>query len=99
MSVTVDDIREAIKDVRHPEIDNTLVNLGIIKDIKIDNGKIIITLNLPFPQVPDAIVNIFMSSINPKLQKFNMDVIYLRSYMTKEELDRFLKLEKEGWML
>jgi len=97
MSFTAEEVKEAIKDVKHPEINDTLINLGIVKDVKVEDGKIIITINLPFPQVPEVIVSMFIQDLKGPLSKFNAEVVYKRTYMTKEEVDRFLKLEQEGW--
>lgn len=46
------DIRQAIGQVKHPGIDHSLVDLGIVKDMTIAAQKVTLTFALPFPNIP-----------------------------------------------
>ena len=45
-------IRNMLKEVKHPAIDRSLLDLGVIKEIAVKEGKVLITMALPFPNIP-----------------------------------------------
>ena len=47
-------VKQALAEVKHPELGRGLVELGMARDIKIENGKIEATLAVPFQDVPVA---------------------------------------------
>jgi len=46
------DIENALLKIIHPEINYSLVKLGMIKDIKLNNNLIPVILALPFLKIP-----------------------------------------------
>ncbi len=44
-------IRQRLRDVMHPELERDLVDLGMVRDITIDDASVVITLALPFKEV------------------------------------------------
>jgi len=58
-NISEESIRKAIAEVRHPAIDSTLVDLGMVNDITIKNNKVVVTITFPVPNVPirDRIIN------------------------------------------
>jgi len=54
-----ENFRKAIAKVRHPAINCTLVELGIVKDITVKGNKVAVTIAFPVPNIPirDTIVN------------------------------------------
>ena len=46
------DIRQAIEQVRHPAIDQTLMDPGIIKDMGIEGEKVTVTSAFSLPGIP-----------------------------------------------
>jgi ATP-binding protein involved in chromosome partitioning len=49
---TAEEVRRALQGVRHPELPNDLVELRMIKDITVSEGQTVITVALPFMNVP-----------------------------------------------
>jgi Mrp family chromosome partitioning ATPase len=47
-----EEVRQALAQVMHPEIDRNLVDLGMVKDVVVENGKVSVTIALPFLNVP-----------------------------------------------
>lgn len=45
-------VRRALEGVRHPESGRSIVELGMVKDVSIEGGKVKFTLALPFLDVP-----------------------------------------------
>jgi ATP-binding protein involved in chromosome partitioning len=50
--ITIEEIKKALEKAIHPEFDKSLIEFGMIRDIKIEKNKIIIVLVLPFLHVP-----------------------------------------------
>ena len=43
-NITAEDVREAISNVKHPAIDCSLIELGMVKDIMLKDNNVILTL-------------------------------------------------------
>ena len=93
--VSEENVRKAIAGIKHPAIDHTLLELGIIKTIKVKNGKATIILALPFPNIPikDHLIN----SIREPIEKLGVEVKMEETVMNQEELQRFLAMEQDAW--
>jgi metal-sulfur cluster biosynthetic enzyme len=65
-------IKDILKKAIHPEFNKTLIELGMIRNIKIEKNKIIVVLVLPFLYVPirEQLVKIIKYTI-----KKNFDII------------------------
>lgn len=94
-SISEEDIRKAIAGIRHPAIDHTLLDLGIIKSIDTENGKATITLAFPFPNIPikDHLIN----SVREPVEKLGLEVEMRVTVMSQEERERFLAMEERAW--
>lgn len=70
--ITIEKIRKVLKKVIHPEFNKNLIELGMIRNIKIEKNKIIVVLVLPFLYVPikEQLVKIIKQTI-----KKNLDII------------------------
>jgi ATP-binding protein involved in chromosome partitioning len=51
-NISKEEIHQAVAKVRHPEIDRTLVELGMIKDIALEDDKVILSMAVPFLGIP-----------------------------------------------
>src|ERR1700752_215566 len=51
-ALTERDVLEALKGVKDPDIGRDLVDLGMIKDIRIGDGTVALTVNLTTPACP-----------------------------------------------
>ncbi|MCK4552723.1 DUF59 domain-containing protein [Candidatus Pacearchaeota archaeon] len=63
--ITIEKIRKVLKKAIHPELNKSLIELGMIRNIKIEKNKIIIVLVLPFLHVPirEQLVEIIKQAI------------------------------------
>ncbi len=52
MNINIDKVKEALTNVIDPELRKDLVSLNMIKDIKIDDNKVIVTVELTTPACP-----------------------------------------------
>jgi metal-sulfur cluster biosynthetic enzyme len=52
--VTEQEVRKALRTVKDPELNLDLVVLGLIYDLKIDGGKVEVTMSLTSPMCPVA---------------------------------------------
>ncbi|HHE75236.1 MAG TPA: DUF59 domain-containing protein [Desulfobacteraceae bacterium] len=97
MSSTVSekDIRQAIAPVKHPAIDNTLVDLGMVKDVEVKGEKVTLTLAFPFPNIP--IEGLLINSLQQPLKKLGVEAEIKTTVMSPEELQKFLAMEQAGW--
>ncbi|MEM2920479.1 MAG: Mrp/NBP35 family ATP-binding protein [Candidatus Nitrosocaldus sp.] len=50
--VTVDEVMNALRSVKDPELNKDIVSMGMIKDLSIDGGKVTFTLELTTPACP-----------------------------------------------
>ena len=93
--ISEEDVRQALAIVKHPAIDCSLLELGIIKNISIKNNKIIVTIAFPFAGIP--IKEYLMNSVREPIAKLGAKVEMQETIMTDSERESFLKLESEHW--
>ena len=92
---TKQDILNAISGVQHPAITNSLLNLGIVKDVELINNVANIVFAFPFPNIP--IADQLVYSIYEPIKAIGVDFNYDIVDMTEEEKAKFMQLETEGW--
>ena len=49
MAVTAEQVREALKKVKDPELGFDIVNMGLVYDIQVDGGKVSVDMTLTSP--------------------------------------------------
>ncbi|OQX92180.1 MAG: metal-sulfur cluster biosynthetic enzyme [candidate division Zixibacteria bacterium 4484_95] len=94
-NISEEEVRKVVGQVKHPVIDCTLVELGIVKDITVEDKKAIVTMVFPSPNIPikDDLVN----SLKEALNKLDVEVEVRLGVMDHEEVEKFLDMEKENW--
>jgi len=92
-------VEKALSKIMHPEINYSLVDLGMIENAVCKEKKVSLTLKLPFPQVP--VKNLLINSIKKTLSDLDSSIQVEISIeqMSQEERDKFAKMAKEGWKL
>ena len=93
--ISEENVRKILADVKHPAIDHTLLELGIIRAMNIENGKATIILAFPFPNIPikDHLIN----RVREPVEKLGVEVEMEVTVMNQEELQRFLAMERDAW--
>lgn len=92
---TNQEIIDLISAVKHPAIDHTLVDLGIVRDINVFSKTVVLEFAFPFPNIPiaDALVNSIEAPLNDNGYRLLSEIIT----MNEQEKARFLQMETEAW--
>lgn len=92
-----EDINKALSKVMHPEIRYSLVDLGLIKEVVVEENMVSLILNLPFLEIPikDYLIQIIKETLI-NLGK-DVEVEIKLGQMNQRERDEFMKKAKEGW--
>jgi len=96
-SFLLPDVEQALSEVMHPEINYSLINLGMIKDVKCKEGKVSLTLKLPLLEVP--VKELLIQSIEGGLANLDtaIQVDINIEQMSEEEREKFMSKAKEVW--
>ena len=90
----IEEIKKTLRKTKHPEFDKNLIELGMIRNIKIEKTKIIIVLVLPFLHVPikEQLLKIIKQAI-----KENFDIIPIIKIkeMNQKEKKKFGEIVRE----
>jgi len=89
------DVHKAVAELKHPAIDCTLRDLGIVKNITVKGDKAVVTIAFPFPDIPikDEIVN----SVREPIAKLGVKCEIKETIMNQQERETFLEKEQENW--
>ena len=88
-------VEKLVGEVMHPAINASLVELGIVKEIKTSEDKIEILFALPFPGIP--IMDQLINSVRAPLTGLGIDIEITTSIMDETEKNRFLAIEYAKW--
>ena len=93
---TKEEVFELISDIMHPAINFSLVDLGIVRNLNINENIVEVIFAFPFPGIPiaDALVN----SISKPIVAEGIEFKYKIDLMTQEEKDKFMQMEVDGWV-
>ncbi len=93
---TKEEVLELIASVMHPAINYSLVDLGIVRDLAINENSVEVIFAFPFPSIPiaDALVN----SISKPIVAEGIEFKYKIDLMTQDEKDKFMQMEVDGWV-
>jgi len=99
MEISQNSVEKALSKLMHPEINYSLVDLGMIKDIAFEQNKVSVTLKVPFLDVPirDHLIQMLKESLSD-LNEVVESEINLQQ-MSQQERDEFMKKAKKGWKL
>ena len=92
---TKQEILDVISEVKHPAIDHSLVDLGIVKDIEIYNTTIALKFAFPFPNIPiaDTLIQSIEMPLNTIGYRLAPDIVL----MDEQEKAKFMQMEAEAW--
>jgi Mrp family chromosome partitioning ATPase len=93
-------IREALQAVKHPEYPTSLLELGMIKGIALRDAQALITVALPFMNVPvkDDIVERIVSAVSTQeaAGEVNVEVVEMTAAEKQRFMDQVRQQEKGG---
>lgn len=49
---TIDELKEKLREVKDPELDMSIVDLGLVYDVEFEDGEVLITMTLTSPGCP-----------------------------------------------
>ena len=93
--MTKEIVLNALVKVEHPAIRHSLIELGIVTDVKLAENKVSVVFAFPFQNIP--IADMLIDSISQPVQSLGLEFDYTIRVMTQEEKTRFLQLETEAW--
>ena len=99
-SASEQEIRQALAQVKHPEIAFTLLELGMLKDIIVEGNKVTLTLTLPFMGIPIQVKDYLINSIHHALTKLDasLEVNLNLAEMSEDERTKFFRMAMERWI-
>ena len=96
-NISEGDIHQVIGQVMHPEINRTLVEPGMVKDIVLEDDEVTLMLTLPFLAIPVSIKDYLVNSLYQAVMKLGVKVQIRVAEMNQEERLAFLAMEHESW--
>jgi metal-sulfur cluster biosynthetic enzyme len=96
-NISEEDVHQAIGQVMHPEINCTLVELGMVKGVAVNDNGVSLTLVLPLLGIPDAIKEYLVDSLRQAVMKLGAKVEVGIAEMNQEERLAFLDMEQKNW--
>jgi metal-sulfur cluster biosynthetic enzyme len=96
-NINKDDILKAVDKVEHPEIKNTLIELGMIGDIQIIDDKVIVKLAIPQMNIPEEIKNILKEIVKKPIMQLGIACEVEFTEMSKENKARFFAMAMANW--
>ncbi len=94
-SVSKEDVLSVIESVKHPAINLSLIELGMLRNINIEDESVSAEFVFPFPNIP--IKEMLFSSVRQPLENMGYSLEFTETLMTAEEVQRFLALETANW--
>jgi ATP-binding protein involved in chromosome partitioning len=97
--ISQENVNQSLAEVVCPEIDYSLVDLGMIKDVVFNENEVSLTLKLPFSEIPirDYLIKVKKKALADLDQAIEVELAVVE--MDPQERDEFMKKAKEGWKL
>ncbi len=92
-------ILDALHKVEHPSIAATLLDLGMVRNIEInEEGKVDLILVLPFPAIPEQIRTHMINSLAQAAKAVGGEIVSVQvEVMNDEEKQTFMVKEQANW--
>ena len=93
--ITEKEVLQTLSAVMHPAINHSLLDLGIVKSVKLMDETVGLEFCFPFPNIP--IADQLISSIEKPIQDLGLLCVYKETIMNEEEKARFMQMETQAW--
>ena len=90
-----EDIIEEINKIKHPAIDLSLKELGILKNVSLKEDTFFITLAFPFANIP--IADELINSVCKPVKEMEFKCSVETTIMNEQEKQDFLRKEGAAW--
>ena len=84
-----------LAEVKHPSFNVTLKKFGMLKNVSVSAGVVVVTIAYPFEGVP--IKEQIENSVKDALSEITEQVEIKRTVMDQRELQEFLAMEQAAW--
>lgn len=95
--ISLDEVQRLIGQVKHPAIDSTLVELGMVRDVALDGRRATLTLAIPFEAVPQQIRDMLIGSLQRAVEALGVELSADVAVMSEAERQHFLETEQRNW--
>jgi len=101
MSANKEEIIQIINNVEHPEITNTLGELGMLGEISFDDETRVVSLDilLPMLNIPVSVRDMILNSIAAAIKNKGSKLSVSFAVMNIEQRQHFFSLSKKNWKL
>ncbi len=96
-TVSREDVLKAIKNVEHPEISATLLDLGMILDVAVDGKAARVAMALPTMEIPEAVRGLLVESIRKPVLNMGLSLDVEFFEMSRQDRNRFLATARAQW--
>ena len=84
-------LKEILEEMKHPFINYSLIDLGILKNVEAAGDKILV--NIAWPSADSAIKPFIISLVSGSLKKLNRKIEINESLMNEEDRKFYMKLK------
>ena len=96
-SISEGEVHRAVGQLMHPAISRSLVELGMVKGVTLEHGKVTLTLALPTLDIPASIKDYLVNSLRKAVMGLGAEAEVNVTEMNQEEQQAFLAMEQESW--
>ena len=95
--ISREDVLKALKNIEHPEIGETLINLGMIIDAAVQDKTVKVAMALPVLSIPDEVRNLLVESIRKPIEELGLKIEVEYFLMTPVVRDNFMTAARAKW--
>jgi len=96
-NISLQHVQEAIGKVTHPAISRTLVDLGMIKDVRLQGNEAGLVLILPILNIPVPVKDYLVNNLREAVAALGVQLEVEVAEMNEKERQAFLAMEQESW--
>jgi metal-sulfur cluster biosynthetic enzyme len=96
-NISLQNVQGAIGKVTHPAISRTLVDLGMVKDVRLHGSEVRLKLVLPILNIPAPVKEYLVNSLREAVAALDVWLEIEIAQMNEEERQAFLAMEQESW--
>lgn len=95
--VTREDILDRLKSVEHPEIAVSLIDLGMILDVAVDQNTARVAIALPMMNIPIVVRDAILNNISEQIRELGLEIQAEYFEMPAEAREKFFSAARANW--